>query len=441
MQARTRLFTAGAVALASVAVAAPAWGAGRTVCPSGCAFKTIQSAIEASAPGATITVGPGSYFENVKVTKPLTLQGSGAGTVVYPAISEPTCKTGSGSLCSGAASNIILVEASNVTITKLSLNGDNPHLSGGVMVGGAEIDARNGIITNHLNGVPYTNLVVSNVSVSNIYLRGIYASTSGGTFTFERDKVTNVQAEEASIAMFAFEGSGVMADNKVSNANDAISENWSKGTKFLGNKVTSSGSGVHTDNNGGAGGVADEISGNKVSACKPNGYGIFVFATYVPTTVEANIVKGCWIGLDAFGSQPETASVGPTFANNRVSGAGASGSEAGGSVGAYMTTDLVGFGHANVTVTLTHNRIENFATGLLVTQTKPTSGDTVGGQATVSASSNSLAKNGTGADGEPGTVVNAQNNYWGCKQGPGMNAKCDSALGTVGFAPWLSTKP
>jgi hypothetical protein len=53
----------------------------------------------------------------------------------------------------------ILVEASNVTIQSMLLKGDNPKLTGGVVVGGEDIDARNGIITNHLAGT-YNNPTV-----------------------------------------------------------------------------------------------------------------------------------------------------------------------------------------------------------------------------------------------------------------------------------------
>jgi nitrous oxidase accessory protein NosD len=440
MGTRFRLLTAGAAVLGLFALATPAWGMGQTVCAKGCAFTKIQAAIEAASSGATITIGKGSYFENVVVNKPLTLTGSGKSSVIYPALDEPTCE--GGSLCEGKASNIVLVEASDVTITNLQLNGDNPNITSSVVVGGADISARNGIITNHLKGVPYMNLTVSNVKVLNVYLRGIYASTSGGTFNFNHDQVSNVQGEEASVAMFAFENSGVMESNKVSEANDAISENWSKGSQFLNNTIKNSGSGVHSDNNGGAGGVADVIAGNKVSSCKPNGYGVFVFAPYVAATVENNKIKGCAVGLAVFGSQPgETSSVSPTFANNMVSGAGASTTEPGGTVGALLTTDLLGFGHADVMATLTHNRIERFGTGVIVTQTKPTNSDTAGGQATVIAHDNTIAKDGIGADGETGTVFEAQNSWWGCPQGPNMSPKCDSAVGTTSSTPWLTSKP
>ncbi|HEX4435350.1 MAG TPA: hypothetical protein VH061_01020 [Solirubrobacteraceae bacterium] len=407
----------------------------KSVCASGCQFTSIQAAINAASEGATITIGKGTYAENVVVNKPLTLQGSGKSTVIEPAISNPACA--GGSLCGGAASNIILVQANNVTITKMSLEGDNPSLTSGVVVAGKDIDARNGIITNHEAG-KFNDLTVSKVSVADIYLRGIYAS-SGGSFVFKDDSVRNVQAEEASIAMFAFEGTGVMEHNKVSEANDAISANWSQGTQFIDNTVTKSGSGIHTDNNGGSGGVADLIKGNKISECKENGYGIFVFVPYVSATVEQNKISGCYIGMAAFGAA--VSGQGPTFAANKVNGTGAKTSDPAGSYGAYLTTDQLGFAFGDLTVQLTGNQVIDTGNALLVTQTSPSPGQPAGGQATVTASGNSFHKDGTGANGETGTVVNAENNWWGCMQGPNVSSKCDTATGTVDYTPWLTAKP
>jgi hypothetical protein len=309
------------------------------------------------------------------------------------------------------------------------LKGDNPNLTSGVVRGGEDIDARNGIITNHTAGT-FNNLTVNKVKITGIYLRGIYAS-SGGTFNFNHDTITNVQGEGASIAMFNFGGSGVMSYNKVTSANDAISANWSKGISFVGNKVTKSDSGIHTDNNGGSGGEADKIVGNKVSECTTDGYGVWVFAPYVSATVENNKISGCAVGLAAFGSQ--VSGQGPTFASNKVDGTGATVSE-GQTYGAYLTTDLLGFGFGDLTATLNVNKIENFGTGVLVTQES-------GGQANVTGSSNTIKGNGTGANGEPGTSVNLEKNWWGCKDGPNNDPKCDTATGTVDYTPWLAAKP
>jgi nitrous oxidase accessory protein NosD len=428
------LMVAG-VLTASLVFAGPALAAKKTVCASGCAFSSIQSAINAATPGATITIAMGSYTENVVVTKSVTLQGSGMGTVIMPAVSDPVCSPGS--LCGGAASNIVLVQADNVTLEHLTLEGDNPSLTSGVVRGGKDIDARNGIITNHEAGT-FNNLTVSKVKVADVYLRGIYAS-SGGTFNFNHDAVENVEGEEASIAIFDFEGAGVISNNTVTAANDAISANWSKGTQFLDNKVSNSGSGIHTDNNGGSGGTADLIQGNKISGCPVNGYGIFVFAPYVSATVNSNKVTGCSVGLAAFGSQ--VSGQGPTFSGNRVDGTGATSTEPGGTYGAYLTTDLLGFAFGDLNATLTGNTIQHFGTGMFVTQSNPSPEQPAGGQATVSASNNSIQNDTAGAKGEPGTVVNAQNNWWGCKNGPNMGGKCESATGTVAFTPSLTARP
>jgi hypothetical protein len=432
---RTFRAALGCAVIAACLASASSALAAKTVCASGCAFTSINAAIAAASEGATITVAKGTFVENVVVNKPVTLQGSGKNTVIEPAVSNPVCE--GGSLCEGAASNIVLVEADNVTVNNLGLEGNNPSISSAVVVGGKDIDARNGLITNHLAGV-FNNLTVSKVTVADVYLRGLYAS-SGGTFNFNNDAVQNVQGEEASIAMFAFEGSGSMDHNKVTEANDAISANWSKGIEFAGNTITKSGSGVHTDNNGGSGGTADLITENRISACKENGYGIFVFVPYVSATVQANRVTGCAVGLAAFGSA--VSGQGPLFKNNRIDGTGATTSEPGGTYGAYLTTDQLGFAFGDLTATLTGNTIQNTGTSMFVTQTNPSPEQPAGGQATVTAHGNSFKGNPGGAKGEPGTLVNAKENWWGCKQGPNHDPKCDPATGTVDYTPWLVIKP
>ena len=124
-----------------------------------------------------------------------------------------------------------------MTIQNLQLEGDNPALASGVTAGGADLDARNGIITDYRLGTAFDNVTVTNVRVSDVYLRGIY-SADGGSFSFTRNRVDNVQADPASIAIFTFGGSGVIAGNSVTNASDAIAANWSRGTQFLDNDVS-----------------------------------------------------------------------------------------------------------------------------------------------------------------------------------------------------------
>lgn len=310
------------------------------------ARHSFVSAITSLTSGGTVHAANGTYIENVLINKPLTLVGaSQAGVIVRPSITNPNCGGGGGgSLCAGS-SNVLLVQADNVTIHDLTVDGDNTFLTSAYNVGGANLDARNGIITNHNAGV-YNNLEIYNTTTKNIYLRGVYAS-SGGTFNFHDNTVTNVQGETQSIAMMNFGGSGYFTDNTVSYANDAIASNWSTGTEYDNNTVTNSGSGVHSDNNNT---TADNIHDNTVSACLSGGYGVWVFSPYVATTLNNNSVTGCDVGL---ASARQSAAVAPIFTNNTSDG---------NDTGAFVTTQGFGWGSTNVATDFTNNDILNSVT-------------------------------------------------------------------------------
>lgn len=59
----------------------PGAGGKLTVCPDGCSYSSIQDAIDNAMPGSTIEVKEGTYHENVNVTKPLKLIGTGHSVV------------------------------------------------------------------------------------------------------------------------------------------------------------------------------------------------------------------------------------------------------------------------------------------------------------------------------------------------------------------------
>lgn len=378
--------------------------------------------------GDLVKIGEGTYAENIIVNKEVAIRGtSQAETKIIPAISNPGCGGSASSLC-GGSSNVMLVQANNVTIADLTIDGDNPALSSGIVRGGADIDARNGIITNHTLGIPFNNLTVNHVTVRNIYWRGIYASSAGGSFTIAENTVENVQGNPGySIAIFNWQGSGYFTNNKVDNATDGIVSNWSTGTVYSGNTVTNSGSGIHTDNNGGAGGNADIIQNNLVKNSTAGGWGIWVFAPYLPVLVKDNTILNVDVGLSADAEwSPEII----TFSGNTVDGQNKAGS-----YGAYFTTSTFWWGSTNLSVNFNNNTIVNNDYGIYLESE-------AGYNLSLAANNNSITSKyynvsqATGAYGAGTFNVDMNCNWWGSAVGATINASIDGA--DVLHSSWLS---
>ncbi len=399
---------------------------------SGDPLKTIQAGIDKASSGGSVQVAAGTYVENVVVDKSVSIVGSGATTIVEPALSSPNPVDCNGaSLCGNPhdESDVFLVQANNVSISQLTVNGDNTSVNTGISVGGANVDARNGIITNHSLGT-FSGLSVDHVSLENIYLRGIYAS-SGGTFSFTNNTVDNVQGDAGSIGMFDFSGSGTMSNNVVSHTNDALSANWSTGTTFSGNTITSSLSGVHTDNNGGSGGSADVITGNHVSACESGGYGVWAFVPYRQVTISNNTVSGCDVGMADLASCnlagqnncPGGLVPAVTFTGNQITGNGVNGG-----AGLYVTTNTSGFGDGDVSAQADHNTFSGAVDGVFVEETG-------GMTAAATINRNSLAGTAHALNNAGATSLDASCDWWG--QPNPKPVAAGIAVGPMTVAPWL----
>ncbi len=319
--------------------------------------RTIGQAITAACAGDTVLVEAGVFVENVVIDKSLSVFGVADRTVVMPATSNPNPCSDS-SLCGGAASSVILVQAPNVTIDGITVDGDNPALTSGIDVRGADVDARNGIITS-IDG-KFDGLTVRRVTVQNVYLRGIDAS-SGGTFRIEYSRVSNLSNDVEADGIFNTGGAGTISDNVVTDSVGGIASNYSSGLTIAGNRVARTSEGIHTDNPGGASGsTSDVVEDNVVTDCTEDGYGLFVFVPVLPATFRGNRVDGCSIGLAAFG---EGAAVESRFVGNRIDGRSLENS-----TGVYVTTSQVGFGSNDVHVLVEGNTVKNTSVGVFLEQ-------------------------------------------------------------------------
>lgn len=125
----------------------------------------ITTAILYSNAGDSIFVAEGNYPEQVTIDKSVVVLGPNAALdpcAAFPSSAAVIFPTEVGG-------NLITVEASDVTIAGLTLNGDNDTITSGFVANGADIDADYGIRVEEC----YNNLVVNNNYILNIKEVGI----------------------------------------------------------------------------------------------------------------------------------------------------------------------------------------------------------------------------------------------------------------------------
>jgi Fibronectin type III domain len=415
--------------------------------------QPISAAVAATTSGGTIYICPGTWADNVTVTVPMTIEGSGQGsTIIVPEFSNPT---GYGDVTANEFdSTVFLVQADNVAIQNLTINGSNPSATtspspwtsgapcdatwaaygedGGC--GGVTINAGAAIDT----GIPasaVTGMTVQDVTIKNVYSVGIADRSYGGTFSFSDDTITNIGGEGQGI--FTYESNGTMANDSVSWAGVGIQSNWGAIT-VTGNTVENSNWGIFLGNIGEPAGYADggssAVSGNAVSSCWGQSFfagastgdselGITFFAPFAPTaeTASNNTVTGCSTGLAEFSSnndEPLTYTTPVvTFSGNTVNGQGASNG-----IGALVSTDKLGYNNGPVDAHFTGNSITNFPTALYTDETNLDNwagqdDPSLPGGLTVSASDNDFA--GTWFNDATGPI-SATDNWWGTPAGPSV---------------------
>jgi hypothetical protein len=403
-------------------------------------YATIGAALAAAANGDTIDIATGVYAENIIVNKSVTIRGSGpASTIIHPSFTDPGFPT-PGTFPAGH-STVFVIQANDVTLQALTIDGDNPSLTGGINVGGANIDARNAVVTDHTVGT-FNNLTVRGVQIVNIFWRALYAS-SGGTFHFADNVIRNVQGSTSgSMAVFNWQGAGIVERDTIIDCLGAIVANHSRGMNILNNVVVNSSDGIHSDNAGDGGGQPDTIRGNSVSNSPASGYGIWVFVPYLPPYVADNTVTNVDYGLGAFGG-----AFGPTvtaqFIHNTVDGQGRSGS-----LGFYLTNTTFSYGVTDVAAFFARNELKNNEYGLYIesasgkTVTMLGAGNAILNNTLVGVDSGAVPAVYGNPSGLPGTVIaSLTGNWWGSSSGPYNSGTNVSGTGNAiddgfDYSPW-----
>lgn len=186
----------------------------------------IQPAINASSPGDTVYVGPGTYIEDVTIDRTLTLRGAGfATTTISGAIG------GAGSTVNITASNVLLEgftitrEGNNVTDWNAALN------SGGVTIPGGltGVTIRNNLLTGNRTGIDINNSgghsVLNNVITNN--RTGMVMRNQTDNLTVGQNEITS----NWTVGVLFLDASGgtnspVQTALNCSFSNNNISGNW-----------------------------------------------------------------------------------------------------------------------------------------------------------------------------------------------------------------------
>jgi hypothetical protein len=146
------------------------------VCPTGCDYSSIQTAIEYADPGDTINVSEGIYKENIMTTKPLTIEGAGIGrTFIDGSFSGPVFTIGPGLSTFGPGPN--------VTLSGLTIEQGKADFGGGIFNKGGRITLINCIIThNTAYGGAVYNSFDGTLALNGSTITENNATTGGGIY-------------------------------------------------------------------------------------------------------------------------------------------------------------------------------------------------------------------------------------------------------------------
>lgn len=278
-------------------------------CRSGLtSYATIQQAVNASPAGTTIDVCPGSYAEQVSITKNLTLIGVAGGTADAPTIVPPAgglianSSDPSGGGSPVAAQIVVTAPATSVTVERLTVDGTGNQVTGCASFGGS-VPLIVGIYFLNVSGTITQNAVRNQIQDTADQDcpngLGIYAESGGGavtTVTISNNTVRNYQQNGITANGFGDGSAGPAA---------TITNNTVPGT---GATATSGKNGIQIGF-----GATGQITGNTtiqdIYALSSNngdaGVGILVFASS-GITVSNNVVGNTQFGI-------VTESAGPGF--------------------------------------------------------------------------------------------------------------------------------
>src|SRR5262245_42618708 len=142
-----RLCRRGLAVLAIVGAATDAHAAKEIVVPRD--FPTIQAAVDAAAPGATIKVRRGTYTEQLVIAKDVTLEGAGPGETIIKAPATLATYAVDNFAATPVAAIVRITDGAHVRMSRFTVTGPTPCFgtSGVVAVKGSTLELHHSRVT------------------------------------------------------------------------------------------------------------------------------------------------------------------------------------------------------------------------------------------------------------------------------------------------------
>lgn len=230
------------------------------VCPSGCSFATVQAAIDAAAPGSTITICPGRYAGTVDIGKNLTLTGAGQGN--DPAVDTILDADGHGRAVRVGVGRVVTLSGLRITGGWLRREDVDVDLGGGGLL-------NRGTLTMHDCTVD-----------SNVFPAGLATSPPGG------GGISNGPGRTMTVTNCIISGNSVLAGSAPGGGVLNLGTLTLNGCAIVNNTSSNSGGGVagHVDSHTTLTGCT--VSGNSASL---DGGGLFSTGGAAMTIIDCQI--------------------------------------------------------------------------------------------------------------------------------------------------------
>lgn len=346
---------------------------------------SIQTAIDGAAAGDTISIAAGTYTEAVNVNKSVIIQGAQAGNDARGRSGAETTINFPAGLGYGQA-NAFAVTAPNVTIDGLTMNGGDDTYSAGIFADNTDVTGLrvvNNVMTDNQNALWITRSNSTNLVVSqNVFADNNIGGSNNSIF------IANPGSSGSNLRItnntFRNTDDGSTGTTSAIQINSTVDTQILSNIRIAGNDSTNDGMFVILKN------VDDVVIDNNTSKNqKVND--INIRDNVKNLAITNNTLKDGAIGVYFIGIAGTTDKI--SLTGNTITGM----SEAG-----VRTLD----------------REFAVADGVILRE-------------------NTLTGNAIGVDNQSTFAIDANNNWWGCVDGPGASG-CDSLNGVVLASTWYT---